>query len=46
MEEDEYMVYATLNNNTTKNMTIYCHLWNNPSIELYNGIMELGEVTV
>ncbi|NYT19288.1 MAG: hypothetical protein GKC08_03230 [Methanosarcinales archaeon] len=44
--EDKYMVYATLDNNTTKNMTINYHLWNDASIHIYNGNMSIGEITV
>ncbi|WP_052402840.1 hypothetical protein [Methanococcoides methylutens] len=44
--EDRYTVYATLDNNVTKNMTINYHLWNDPSIEIYDGTLSIGEITV
>jgi len=44
--EDRYTVYATMDYNVTRNMTINYHLWNNPRIKIYDGTLIIGEITV
>jgi hypothetical protein len=44
--EERCIVSATLDNTTTKNMTIYYHPWNNPHIKVYNGNIEVVWLTV